>query len=445
MTGESDEMLRLEDALSRVLDGARPLPLETVTLEDAQGQVLAVPVVATTSLPPWDNSAMDGFAVRSADVADASPDSPVRLRVLGEVAAGHAPDRGITAGSAMRITTGAMVPSGADAVVPVEETDAPGGVSALPPWVAVRAPAAPGAHLRYAGADVRLGERVLDTGRLVGPAALALAAASGAAQLAVHRRPRVGILATGDELSPAGEPLGPCRIYDSNTPALLAQARVAGAIAVSYGIVPDDPVALRERLAVSVAASDVVVLSGGVSVGAHDHVRDAFRALGDLALWRVAISARQAARIRPHDGRPCRRQRGSGPFGCVIRAAGKSGQRVRHVRAIRAAVAACLAGAHDDRWSCRSRRWVASRAHRHRARRRRARRPPPRGRAPGRGRHEGAGPAGLPAGPSGGRPVHTGPAHSQTRGCPRLPHAVGACRGRRSGRDPGSCAGTSRR
>lgn len=289
MTGESDGMLRLEDALSRVLDGARPLPLETVTLEDAQGQVLAVPVVATTSLPPWDNSAMDGFAVRSADVAGASPDSPVQLRVLGEVAAGHAPDRDITVGAAMRITTGAMVPSGADAVVPVEETDAPGGVSALPAWVAVRAPAAPGAHVRYAGADVRLGERVLDTGRLVGPAALALAAASGAAQLAVHRRPRVGILATGDELSPAGEPLGPCRIYDSNTPALLAQARVAGAIAVSYGIVPDEPVALRDRLALAVAASDVVVLSGGVSVGAHDHVRDAFRALGDLALWRVAI------------------------------------------------------------------------------------------------------------------------------------------------------------
>ncbi len=182
-----------------------------------------------------------------------------------------------------------MVPPGADAVVPVEDTDAPGGVSTLPPSVAVRAPAARGAHVRHSGADVRRGDRVLDAGRLVGPAAIALAVASGAAQVVVHRRPRVGILATGDELSPAGVTLLPGRIHDSNTPALLAQARAAGALAVSYGIVPDDPAALAERFAVAVAASDVVVLSGGVSVGAHDHVRDAFRALGDLTLWRVAI------------------------------------------------------------------------------------------------------------------------------------------------------------
>ncbi len=268
MTGESDEMLRLEDALSRVLDGARPLPLETVTLEDAQGQVLAVPVVATTSLPPWDNSAMDGFAVRSADVAGASPDSPVRLRVVGEVAAGHAPDRGITAGAAMRITTGAMVPSGADAVVPVEETDAPGGVSALPPWVAVRAPAAPGAHLPLRRCRRALGRACARHGPSCGPGRAR--ARGGVGRRAACRPPAAPSRDPGDRrrasAQPA-EPLGPCRIYDSNTPALLAQARVAGAIAVSYGIVPDDPVALRERLAVAIAASDVVVLSGGVSGG----------------------------------------------------------------------------------------------------------------------------------------------------------------------------------
>jgi len=289
VTVEQGGMLRLEDALARVLDGVRPLPAETVAVEDAQGQVLAAPVMATTSLPPWDNSAMDGFAVRSADVAGASHDSPVRLRVLGEVAAGHVPTCDVEPGTAVRITTGAMMPPGADTVVPVEDTDVPGGVSTLPPSVAVRAPAARGAHVRHRGADVHRGDRVLDAGRLVGPAAIALAVASGAAQVVVHRRPRMAILATGDELSPAGEPLLPGRIHDSNTPALLAQARAAGAVAVSHGIVPDDPAALAQRFAVAVAASDVVVLSGGVSVGAHDHVRDAFRALGDLRLWRVAI------------------------------------------------------------------------------------------------------------------------------------------------------------
>jgi molybdopterin molybdotransferase len=282
-------MLSLEDALERILQGCVPLPPVTVPLDAALGQVLAAPVVATTSLPPWDNSAMDGFAVRSADVAGASDARPVRLRVTGEVAAGHEPAHAVEAGTAMRITTGAMVPPGADAVVPVEDTDAPAGVADLPASVAVRLPAEPGANVRRAGDDVRRGDRVLEQGRLVGPAAIALAAAAGAATLAVHRRPRVGILATGDELTPPGQPLGPGRIHDSNSTALLAQARAAGAAATPFGIAPDDPAVLQARLAAAIAASDVVVLSGGVSVGAHDHVRDAFEALGEVAFWRVAI------------------------------------------------------------------------------------------------------------------------------------------------------------
>ena len=282
-------MLSLEDAVERILQGCVPLPAVTLPLDAALGQVLAVPVVAATSLPPWDNSAMDGFAVRSADVAGASDARPVRLRVTGEVAAGHEPAHAVEAGTAMRITTGAMVPPGADAVVPVEDTDAPAGVADLPAAVAIRVPAERGANVRRAGDDVRRGDRVLEPGRLVGPAAIALAAAAGAATFEVHRRPRVGILATGDELTPPGEPLGPGRIHDSNSTALLAQARSAGATATSFGIAPDDPAILRARLAAAIAASDVVVLSGGVSVGAHDHVRDAFEALGEVAFWRVAI------------------------------------------------------------------------------------------------------------------------------------------------------------
>ncbi len=288
-TQDGGGMLSLEDALERILQGCVPLAAVALPLDAALGQVLATPVVATTSLPPWDNSAMDGFAVRSADVAGASEARPVELRVTGEVAAGHVPGHEVQPGTAMRITTGAMVPPGADTVVPVEDTDAPAGVAGLPATVAIRVPALPGANVRRAGDDVRRGDRVLEPGRLVGPAAIALAGAAGAATLEVHRRPRVGILATGDELTPAGEPLGPGRIHDSNSAALLAQARSAGATATSFGIAPDEPAALHAQLAGAIAASDVVVLSGGVSVGAHDHVRDAFQALGDVSFWRVAI------------------------------------------------------------------------------------------------------------------------------------------------------------
>ena len=288
-TPESPRLLRVEEALERILSRARPLPAEDCAPEEAAGRVLAAPVVASTSLPPWDNTAMDGFAVRSSDVARASEDAPVELRVLAEVAAGHVPARDVEPGTALRITTGAMIPAGADAVVPVEDTDAPPGVAALPDSVRVRVPARPGANLRRAGEDVRLGETVLPSGRVLGPAGVALAAASGAARVTVVRRPRVGVLATGDELTPAGQPLGSGRIHDSNTPLLLVQSRAAGAIATSFGIAPDDPSTLAGMLAEAVSRSDVVVLSGGVSVGAHDHVKDAFETLGEVALWRVAV------------------------------------------------------------------------------------------------------------------------------------------------------------
>ncbi len=282
-------LLPLEAALERILAGAVALPPEEVPVADAAGRVLAGPVVARTSLPPWDNSAMDGFAVRSGDVAGASAEHPVMLRVLGEVAAGHAPTRDVEGGTALRITTGAMLPRGADAVVPVEDTDADPGTAALPAVVRVAVPPSPGANVRHPGEDIRAGDTVLAAGRVLGPAGVALAAASGAGTVAVHRQPRVTVLATGDELTAPGAPLEPGRIHDSNTPALLAQARAAGALAIAGGIVPDDPAALAERLADSIAASDVVVLSGGVSVGAHDHVKDALEALGRIDFWRVAI------------------------------------------------------------------------------------------------------------------------------------------------------------
>jgi molybdopterin molybdotransferase len=282
-------LMSLEDARARILDGLLPLPAETLPLREALGRVLAVDVDALLTLPPWDNSAMDGFAVRSGDIANASALAPVTLRVVGEVAAGHVPEGRVEPGTAVRILTGAMLPADADAVVPVEESDAPQGVAGLPAAVAIAAAMPVGAHIRRAGSDIRAGDPLLPAGTLVGPGALAALAATGHGQAAVHRRPRVAILATGDELAAVGEPLGPASIPDSNSESIAAQVVTAGGEPLRLGIVPDDPEALRERLMESVLAADVLVATGGVSVGARDLVKEVFEEIGSLDLWRVAI------------------------------------------------------------------------------------------------------------------------------------------------------------
>jgi molybdenum cofactor synthesis domain-containing protein len=232
---------------------------------------------------------MDGFAVRSQDVAAASQGSPIVLRVLGEVPAGRYPDAAVEAGAALRIMTGAMMPPGADAVVPVEDTDAPAGASEIPARVEIRAAASPGANVRRAGTDVESGAALLEPGRVLDPAAIALLAATGHATVAVHRRPRVAVISTGDELVPAGRPLGPAQIHDSNSLGLAAQAAEAGAEVRRLGIARDTLADLLALLREAANWADVVVLSGGVSVGAHDHVKAAFAAVGTLDVWRVAI------------------------------------------------------------------------------------------------------------------------------------------------------------
>jgi len=282
-------LIPLEEAQERVLLDAVPLPVERVGLGEAAGRVLAEPVASALTVPPWDNSAMDGFAVRGIDVAAASGLTPVTLRVLGEVPAGSAPRAAVAPETALRIMTGAMMPAGADAVVPVEDTDAKPGASVVPATVDVRAAVGRGANVRRAGSDVGAGAELLAAGRELDPAAIALLAATGHADAAVHRRPRLAVISTGDELVPAGEPLGPAQIHDSNSLAVAAQAAEAGAEVRRLGIGRD---ALPDLLALvreAVAWADVVVLSGGVSVGAHDHVKAAFSAVGTLDVWRVAI------------------------------------------------------------------------------------------------------------------------------------------------------------
>jgi molybdenum cofactor synthesis domain-containing protein len=301
-------LLPLEAALERMFDRLQPLPTTTVGVDDAVGRVLAEPIIAHVTMPPWDNSAMDGFAIQATDVVGATKRWPKTLRVVGESSAGHAPEIEVRPGTAVRILTGAMIPVGADAVVPVEETDAPAGIADLPDSVTVRAPAAMGANIRAAGSDLHQGDRLLEPGIRVSPAAVAVIVAAGHGAVRVHRRPRVAVLATGDELVEAGAPLGPGQIHDSNAPAISAQARLLGAEVRRLGIVPDRLAEVERRLAEAVAWADVVVASGGVSVGAHDVVKAAFERFGELDLWRVAIQP----------GKPLAFGRAVGPEGGIV-------------------------------------------------------------------------------------------------------------------------------
>lgn len=300
-------MIPLEEALERMLAGVESLPAEDIALDSALGRVLGERVVSRLTLPPWDNSAMDGFAVRAADVDGASRRAPRLLQVVGESAAGHATDATVKPGTAVHILTGAPLPAGANAVVPVEATRAADGGT-----VEIFEPTTVGAHIRRTGSDLRVGYPLLDAGRPLPPAALAVAAAGGHATLPVHPLPRVAVLATGDELVAPGAELGPAQIPDSNSVGLLGQAREAGAEVRSLGIARDTLDGVLGLLRPALEWADVVVVSGGVSVGAHDVVKDALSTVGQLDLWRVAVQpgkplafARAARPVEASaDGRP---------------------------------------------------------------------------------------------------------------------------------------------
>jgi molybdopterin molybdotransferase len=298
----SEPLLSVEAARERILAAIpAPLPVETHAPENALGQVLAIPVVAATDLPPWDNSAMDGYAIRAADVAGATEDRPVRLSVIDEVPAGGVATRSVEAGTAIRIATGAPLPDAADAVVPVELTTPLGGdgsplgprgrdaTGPLPAACAVHAAVEAGNAIRHRGEDLREASEVLAAGTALTPAAIALAAGSGADAVAVYRRPRVAVLATGDEIRAPGEPLGPAGIPDANGPGLRALAAAAGATVIDLGIARDDLDDVLTRLRQGLDEADAVIVAGGVSVGPYDVVKRAFEIVGRVDLWRVAV------------------------------------------------------------------------------------------------------------------------------------------------------------
>ena len=272
-------MLSVEEALQRMLAAAVPVAqTESVPTLEAHGRVLAQPVVSPLAVPPMDNSQMDGYALRCADV----PAVPVTLPVSQRIAAGHvgAP---LEPGTAARIFTGAPLPLGADAIVMQEATRADGD------RVTVLEAPKPGAWIRRAGLDVQAGSTVLAAGTRLRAQELGLAASVGAATLAVHRRVRVAVFFTGDELVMPGEPLPPGRIYNSNRFTLRGLLQGLGCEVLDLGIVPDDRSATRAAFVRAAQQADLIVTSGGVSVGEEDHVKPAVESEGELALWQIAM------------------------------------------------------------------------------------------------------------------------------------------------------------
>jgi molybdopterin molybdotransferase len=269
-------LLTLEEAQQRVLGHSRPLPTELVAVAEAGGRISAEDVRARVDLPPFASSAMDGFAVRASDL-------PATLQVVGESAAGQPFEGQLEAGSAVAVSTGAVVPEGADAVVPIEH------VVSLENAVEIQIESRPGAHVRPRGGDVAVGDLVAPAHEILTPARLAAAAASGVAELACVRRPHVAVLATGTELVAPGDELAPGQIYETNTLMLAAALAAAGADVTSEPPAADDEAALRAALDRGLGA-DVLVTSGGVSVGEHDLVRAVERELGvEEVFWRVSI------------------------------------------------------------------------------------------------------------------------------------------------------------
>jgi molybdopterin molybdotransferase len=273
----------VDEHLEQVLGTVRPLQPLPLTLGDAHGCVLAEDIAAGAPMPPFDNSAMDGYAVRAEDVAAAAPEAPVRLSVVGDVRAGSAPTYSVQPGYCLRIMTGAPVPAGAGGIVPVEHTDGAMG------QVTIFQPVRPGQHIRRAGEDQPAGAIVLSAGAFLGAAQLGLVAAAGRASVMCRPRPRVVVISTGDELVEVGEPVPPGRVLDSNSHMLTAAAREAGAMPYRVGVIRDDPRLLIETLEDHLIRADVLVTSGGVSAGAYDVVKDVLSKLGTVRFDQVAM------------------------------------------------------------------------------------------------------------------------------------------------------------
>lgn len=287
-------MIALEEAQAEVIAACPPQPPATVEVDDALGLVLAETVRSPEPVPPFPNTAMDGYAVRAEDVAD----PPARLRVIGTLAAGHAPSHPVGPGQALRIMTGAPFPAGADAVAIVEDTRTDGDE------VVVLAPAQAGQHVRAAGEDIEAGQEVFAAGAVLGPGHLGVLCSVGCKRVSVVPAPAVGVLSTGDELIDGGEALQPGQIRDSNRRTLLSLLRRDGFVPVDLGIARDNEAEIEEALTAAVSTCDAVLTSGGVSMGDFDYVKAVLDRIGRMHWMQVAIRPAKPFAFGVVSGRP---------------------------------------------------------------------------------------------------------------------------------------------
>lgn len=304
-------MLSVEEALSKILNSINVLGVEEKPVPDCLGQVLAENVYAGIDIPPSDNSSMDGYALRAEDAREASPDLPRILKVIDTVIAGSIPHQKVMRGTAIRIMTGAIIPEGADCVIKFEDTDE-GKRDNASGNVAILHEPKPGQYIRKAGEDIAAGSRVLQRGTVLKPAHSGVLASVGMGKVKVFRRPRIAVLATGDELSELGQPLAPGRLFNSNSYSIAAQASFYGGIAQILGIARDHEDSLVNMLRRGLDA-DMLVTTGGVSMGDYDIVRDVLMKQGSISFWSVRMKPgkpiafgtfRNEERNIPHLGLP---------------------------------------------------------------------------------------------------------------------------------------------
>jgi molybdopterin molybdotransferase len=288
-------LISVDEALAEILSHVRPLEPERVPILKALGRVLAEEIVSDLDIPPFDNSAMDGYAVRSADLAGASPETPVHLTVTGSVAAGYVAGLRVHAGTTIRIMTGAPLPAGADAVVPYEDTSdfdrsKEERLAAPATEIDVRTAISRGDHVRPAGEDIRKGEQAMVPGRVLRPQEIGVLASLGREAVQVHRRPKVAILATGDELLEVHQPLEPGKIRNSNEYTNSALVTRTGGIPIRLGIARDTKADLTAKLQAGLEqGADLFLTSGGVSVGDYDVVKDVLGTEGEMQFWQVRM------------------------------------------------------------------------------------------------------------------------------------------------------------
>ncbi len=294
-----DGLLSVDEAREKVLSQIQPLPPIALPLTDAHGCVAAADVPSAVDLPEFPSSAMDGFAVRADDVTDASPDAPVELKVVGKALIGHRPEATVGMGEAVGIATGAPIPAGADAIVPVENTESP-----QEDLVRVFGVAAEGAHVRPRGEDVHEGDILVPAGKRLGAPELGLLANAGVPHPLVHPRPRVVVLSTGDELIAPTESPSFGQVRDANAYTLFGSLREAGAMPVLAGIIQDDPESLKETVFSFEIQADAFVSSGGVSVGERDVVKAAFFRRGDVDFYKVAMQPGMPQGFGTVEGKP---------------------------------------------------------------------------------------------------------------------------------------------